>query len=143
MRVCVRLILCVRAVRDVGRHRGGARRSLTTGPIGINGPREGEARENVARDARWARWAVDGEGEGEGARGGGARGGHARGGAGTRARRAGSRCVFSFTPNSAAAERVFSLLKIIFTDMRDSALADIIQATLMLRYNERKTGHAQ
>ena len=52
-----------------------------------------------------------------------------------------ARVVFSFTPNSAAAERVFSLLKIFFTDMRDSALADIIQATLMLRYNKRKTGN--
>ena len=53
-----------------------------------------------------------------------------------------ARILFSFTPNSAAAERVFSLLKIFFTDVRDSALADIIQATLMLRYNKRKTGHA-
>eukprot|EP00966_Prymnesium_polylepis_P185528 4300415-Prymnesium_polylepis.1 len=54
-----------------------------------------------------------------------------------------ARIVFSFTPNSAAAERVFSLLKIFFTDVRDLALADITQATLMLRYNKRKTGHAQ
>ena len=50
--------------------------------------------------------------------------------------------MFSFTPNSAAAERVFSLLKLFFTDARDLALADMIQATLMLRYNQRKTGHA-
>ena len=33
-----------------------------------------------------------------------------------------ARILFSFTPNSAAAERVFSLLKIFFTDVRDSAL---------------------
>ena len=50
--------------------------------------------------------------------------------------------VFSFTPNSAAAERVFSLLKAFFGDTRTSALDDILQATLMLRYNKRTTGHA-
>ena len=54
MRVCVRLILCVRAVRDVGRHRGRARRSLTTGPIGLNGPREGDGARG-ARDRRSGR----------------------------------------------------------------------------------------
>ena len=43
--------------------------------------------------------------------------------------------VFSFTPHFAAAERVFSLLKAFFPDTRDSALADMIQATLMLNYN--------
>ena len=53
-----------------------------------------------------------------------------------------ARIVFSFTPNSAAAERVFSLLKMFFGDTRMSALADIIQATLMLRVNHRKVGHA-
>ena len=42
-----------------------------------------------------------------------------------------ARIVFSFTPNSAAAERVFSLLKISFPDVRDTLLADIIQSTLM------------
>jgi hypothetical protein len=50
--------------------------------------------------------------------------------------------VFSFTPNSAGAERVFSLLKLCFGDARMSALADIIQASLMLRYNKRSVGHA-
>ena len=45
-------------------------------------------------------------------------------------------------PNSAAAERVFSLLKLFFGDARDSSLADMIQATLMLMYNKRATGHA-
>ena len=53
-----------------------------------------------------------------------------------------ARIVFSFTPNSAAAERVFSLLKLYFGDARDSALADMLQATLMLIYNKRATGHA-
>ena len=51
---------------------------------------------------------------------------------------AAARIVFSFTPNSAAAERVFSLLKHFFGDTRMSALADFIQATLMLRVNDRK-----
>ena len=53
-----------------------------------------------------------------------------------------ARIVFSFTPNSAGAERVFSLLKAFFGDTRTLALADMIQATLMLRYNKRKVGHA-
>ena len=48
--------------------------------------------------------------------------------------------VGSFTPNSAAAERVFSLLKLIFADLQMSALADMIQSALMLRYNGRKVG---
>ena len=48
--------------------------------------------------------------------------------------------VFSFTPNSAAAERVFSLLKLFFGHDRDTALADMIQATLMLQYNKRVVG---
>ena len=50
--------------------------------------------------------------------------------------------VFSFTPNSAAAERVFSLLKLFFSEVRDLPLADVVQATLMLRYNKRKVGIA-
>ena len=50
------------------------------------------------------------------------------------------RIVGSFTPNSAAAERVFSLLKLMFGDTQMSALADMIQAALMLKYNERKVG---
>ena len=37
-----------------------------------------------------------------------------------------------------AAERVFSLLKSMFGDMQMSALADMIQAALMLKYNGRK-----
>ena len=50
--------------------------------------------------------------------------------------------VGSFTPNSAAAERVFSLLKLMFGDTQMSALADMIQAgpALMLKYNKRKVG---
>ena len=37
-------------------------------------------------------------------------------------------------------ERVFSLLKLMFGDMQMSALADMIQSALMLRYNKRKVG---
>ena len=48
--------------------------------------------------------------------------------------------VGSFTPNSAAAERVFSMLKQMFGDMQMTALADMIQAALMLKYNGRKVG---
>ena len=50
------------------------------------------------------------------------------------------RIVGSFTPNSAAAERVFSLLKAMFGDQQMRSLSDMIQAALMLRYNERTVG---
>ena len=45
-----------------------------------------------------------------------------------------------YTPNSVAAERVFSLLKLMFGDTQMSALADMIQSALMLKYNKRKVG---
>ena len=45
--------------------------------------------------------------------------------------------VFSLTPNSASAERVFSLLKCMFGDNQESCLADLVQASIMLRYNNR------
>ena len=48
--------------------------------------------------------------------------------------------VFAFTPNSAAAERVFSQLKAMFGDQQMQTLADIIQTALMLRINNRKVG---
>ena len=48
--------------------------------------------------------------------------------------------VFAFTPNSAAAERTFSLLKSMFGDQQLDTLADIIQTALMLRINERAVG---
>ena len=50
------------------------------------------------------------------------------------------RIVGAFTPTSAAAERVFSLLKLLWGDTQMSALADMIQASLMLKYNQRKVG---
>ena len=48
--------------------------------------------------------------------------------------------VGSFTPNSAAAERVVSLLKHMFGDMQMGALVDMIQSALMLNYNGHKIG---
>jgi hypothetical protein len=45
--------------------------------------------------------------------------------------------VLSLTPNSASAERVFSLLKCMFGDNQESCLADLVQASIMLRYNKR------
>ena len=48
--------------------------------------------------------------------------------------------VFAFSPNLAAAERVFSILKAMFGDQQIQALADIIQTALMLRYNQRRVG---
>ena len=51
-----------------------------------------------------------------------------------------AKIVFSFTPNSASSERVFSLMKLMFGDQQMKALADIIQTALMLRYNKRRVG---
>ena len=48
--------------------------------------------------------------------------------------------VGSFTPNSAAAERVSSMLKLMFGETQMSALVDMIQAAMMLKYNKRKVG---
>ena len=45
--------------------------------------------------------------------------------------------MFAFTVNSAGCERVFSLLKSMFGPQQAGALADYIQAALMLRYNKR------
>ena len=51
--------------------------------------------------------------------------------------------VFSFTPNSAAAERVFSMLKLFYGKERVASLADSINVSLMLNYNRRTVGHAK
>lgn len=45
--------------------------------------------------------------------------------------------VFSMSPNSAACERVFSLLENMYGDQQLNSLADTLQASLMLRYNGR------
>jgi len=44
------------------------------------------------------------------------------------------------TPNSAAAERVFSQMKAMFGDQQMEILPDIIQAALVLRINKRSVG---
>jgi hypothetical protein len=51
-----------------------------------------------------------------------------------------ARIIFAFTPNSAASERVFSLLKAMFGDAQTQCLTDYIQAALMLAYNKRRVG---
>jgi len=48
-----------------------------------------------------------------------------------------ARIVFAMAPNSADCERMFSLLAILFPPQRGAALADLIQASIMLRYNKR------
>ena len=48
--------------------------------------------------------------------------------------------AFSFTPSSAAAERVFSLLEAFFGSNQDMTLADFIQGSMMIRYNGTKRG---
>ena len=45
--------------------------------------------------------------------------------------------IFAFTPNSAAAERVFSMLKSMFGDQQMETLADIIQTALINAPHQR------
>jgi hypothetical protein len=49
-----------------------------------------------------------------------------------------ARIMFAMTPNSASAERVFSLLKAMFGDARASSLSDLIEGSLMLKFNKVK-----
>jgi hypothetical protein len=51
-----------------------------------------------------------------------------------------ARITFALTPNSAACERVFSLLKLFFGPQQDASLADQIEAALSLNYNKRPVG---
>ena len=51
-----------------------------------------------------------------------------------------ARIVFAISPNSASCERVFALLKNLFGEQQMSALADYVQAALMLNYNGRCVG---
>ena len=46
------------------------------------------------------------------------------------------RKVLLVQPSSAAAERVFSLLKATFSDQQDSALQDYLESSIMLQYNK-------
>ena len=48
--------------------------------------------------------------------------------------------LFAMSPNSASCERVFAMLKHMFGEQQMSALADMIQAALMLSYNDRVVG---
>ena len=48
-----------------------------------------------------------------------------------------ARKIFLIQPSSAAAERVFSLLKASFGEQQDSSLQDYVQTSLMLQYKKR------
>ena len=45
--------------------------------------------------------------------------------------------VFLVQPSSAAAERVFTLLKSSFNEQQDNSLKDYVESSLMLQYNNR------
>ena len=49
-----------------------------------------------------------------------------------------ARIMFAMTPNSASAERVFSLLKAMFGDARACSLSDLLEGSLMLKFNKAK-----
>ena len=51
-----------------------------------------------------------------------------------------ARIVFAFTSSSAASERVFSLVDSMFGPERKSSLADQLQGSVMLKYNNRQVG---
>ena len=48
-----------------------------------------------------------------------------------------ARIAFAFKPSSAQAERIFSMLKAMFTPQQASSLMDMVQGSLMMRYNGR------
>jgi hypothetical protein len=43
--------------------------------------------------------------------------------------------AFAMAPNLVGAERIFSLLKILIGNNQDTALADYMRGSMMLRYN--------
>lgn len=51
-----------------------------------------------------------------------------------------ARIVFAMSPNSATCERVFSLLDNMFGEGQYKSLSDMLQASLLLRYNRSKRG---
>ena len=51
-----------------------------------------------------------------------------------------ARIVFALSPNSAACERVFSLVKRLFGEQQLASLSDYINAALKLKYNGRSVG---
>ena len=48
--------------------------------------------------------------------------------------------TFPLIANSVSCERVFALLKNLFGDKQMRALADYVEAALMLNYNDRNVG---
>ena len=46
--------------------------------------------------------------------------------------------MFSISPSSAAAERVFSILANSFDPTRDCALQDLVEGTLQIRFNNKQ-----
>lgn len=52
--------------------------------------------------------------------------------------RSAARIIFAMSPNSASCERVFSLLDCMFGEGQSRSLADVLQASLMLRFNGDK-----
>ena len=51
-----------------------------------------------------------------------------------------ARIIFSLVASAAASERVFALVKTMFGEEQLLSLADLVQAALMLRKNERVVG---
>lgn len=51
-----------------------------------------------------------------------------------------ARIVFGMSPSSATCERVFALLDCLFGEEQKNSLGDVLQASLMLRYNRTKRG---
>jgi hypothetical protein len=49
-----------------------------------------------------------------------------------------AKIAFAMAPNSAGAERAFSMLKTLFGSNQDSALADSIRGSMKLHYNNSK-----
>ena len=49
-----------------------------------------------------------------------------------------ARISFAMAPNSAGAERAFSLLKILLGSNQDTSLSDFIRGSITLRYNKTK-----
>ena len=54
-----------------------------------------------------------------------------------------ARNVFSLQPSSAAAERVFSILRSMVDDSQRRVLSDLLEATCMRRYNHREAKPAK
>ena len=55
-------------------------------------------------------------------------------------RKCGGNLTFPLIANSVSCERVFALLKNLFGDKQMRALADYVEAALMLNYNDRNVG---